>query len=252
MKINHLINAAAWSRQAGVFTASTALHRIRGRAFTLLELLVVMGLVAMLSLVLLGGIRQHGKATALQSAQALLANLATAARTQALTSGQSCRILIHVDPLTTSEPNRYLRYVVLQLQTAAGWQVISDSFLPEGVYVVPGNFSVMPGGLFATSSTVPWAKIDGSDLRSTALRANQITVEAVDDASVEQWVGITLSANAGTLQSGDIILAAGRRRPPGSYVPGDAPIELENPADVRGLTLSAYGVPALINTRTSF
>jgi hypothetical protein len=33
---------------------------------------------------------------------------------------------------------------------------------------------------------------------------------------------------------------------------GDAPITLENPANVRGLTLSSYGVPALINARTSF
>ena len=45
---------------------------------------------------------------------------------------------------------------------------------------------------------------------------------------------------------------AGRFRPPGTYQPGESPVELDNPENVRGLTLSAYGVPALINTRASF
>jgi len=36
------------------------------------------------------------------------------------------------------------------------------------------------------------------------------------------------------------------------YPPGDSPIELENPEEVRGLTLSAYGLPTLVNDRTSF
>ena len=51
---------------------------------------------------------------------------------------------------------------------------------------------------------------------------------------------------------GDIILAAGHVRPPGSYLAGESPVELESPENVRGLTLSSYGVPVLINARASF
>ena len=221
-------------------------------AFTLLELLVVMGLVATLSFFLVGGLRSGGKSAALKSAQAAMANLITVARMNAMASGQSCRILVNVDPTSTSEPRRYLRYIVVQVQTVDGWQTITDTFLPDLVYVVPGNFSSIPVGLFAVSATVPWSKVDGSDLRSTALRSNQITTEAVNSATAEQWAGITLSSIAGTVQSGDLILIAGHRRAPGSYTEGEASIELENPANVRGLTLSSYGVPALINSRTSF
>lgn len=224
----------------------------RGRAFTLLELLVVMGLMATLSFFLIGGLGGGRKAASLQSAQAMMANLISVARTKAMASGQSSRVMIHVDAASVTEPERYLRYVVVQVETPDGWQTVTDTFLPEGVYVVPGNFSPMPTGLFASSPTVPWTKADGSDLRSTALRTNQLTIETIGGVIAEQWVSVILSSNAGTLQSGDLILAAGHRRPPGSYATGEAPVELENPANVRGLTLSSYGVPVLIDARTSF
>ena len=211
-----------------------------------------MGLIATLFFFLIGGLRNGGKSAALKSAQAAMANLITVARTNAAASGQSCRILVNADPTSISEPHRYLHYVVVQVQTVDGWQTVTDTFLPDSVYIVPGNFSAMPVGLFAATANVPWTKADGSELRSTALRSNQITTEAINSVTAEQWVGITLSSIAGTVQSGDLILIGGHRRAPGSYAEGEAPIELENPANVRGLTLSSYGVPALINSRTSF
>jgi type II secretory pathway pseudopilin PulG len=221
-------------------------------AFTLLELLVVVGLIAALSFFLLRGLGGGGQSAALQSAQALMANLVTAARTKAMAGGKSSRVLIQVDATGSNQPLRYLRYVALQTQTGGGWQTITDVFLPDGVYVVPGNFSSIPAGLFATGTSVPWTKSDGSALRSTALRTNQITSETINSTEAEQWVSFTISASAGTAQSGDIILAAGRRRPPGSYQTGESPVELVNPENVRGLTLSSYGVPAFINARNSF
>ena len=224
----------------------------RWRAFTLLELLVVMGLMAAFSLLLIGRWENGGRATALKSAQALLANLVTVARTNALSNGRSARILVQVDPVRPGDPPRYLCYVVVQLNTVAGWQTVTDAQLPDGIYIVPGDFSSLPGGLFAPGGNVPWRKADGSDLRSTALRSDQIFPDTINGVVSEQWVGVVLSSSGGTLQSGDIVLATGRRKAPGSYADGDAPIELENPADVRGLTLSSYGVPAFINARTSF
>jgi hypothetical protein len=211
-----------------------------------------MGLVAMLSFLLAGGIASGGKSAALKSAQATMANLVGVARTQALASGRPCRILVHIDPAGASEPRRYLRYVVVQQELSSAWETVTDAFLPDGVYVVPGNFSPMPAGLFAATTAVPWTKADGSALRSTALRSAQITVEPVNDVASERWVNVELSANAGTVQSGDIVLTTGHRRAPGSYADGDSPIELENPGNVRGLTLSSYGVPELINARLSF
>ncbi len=220
--------------------------------FTLLELLVVIGLIAGLSFFIASGLSGGGRLAALQSAQSTLASLVTAARAKAMATGQSTRVLVHVDAASTTQPSRYLRYVAVQTQGSGGWQTLVETFLPEGVYVVPGNFSAIPAGLFAANTASLWTKADGSALRSTALRSNQISAETVSSPGAEQWVSLTISANAGTAQSGDIILASGRFRPPGTYQPGESPVELDNPENVRGLTLSAYGVPALINARTSF
>jgi hypothetical protein len=84
------------------------------------------------------------------------------------------------------------------------------------------------------------------------LRSGSITTEAINHAVAEQWVSFSISAAGTTAQSGDIILAAGRRRAPGSYASGESPVELESPEQVRGISLSAYGVPVLVNSRASF
>lgn len=224
------------------------------RAFTLLELLVVIGLIAALSLVLLGSFGSGGKSAALQSAQATLGNLVSAARTKALAGGGGARLLISIDPTSTNDPARFLRYIAIQEQIAGVWQPVPavEIFLPEGVYLVPGNFTSLPAGLFSTSAATPWTKSDSSPLRSTALRANQILSLALNSPVAEQWVSVSFASAGTTAQSGDLILATGRRRPPGSYSPGESPVELENPETVRGLTLSTYGLPALINDRASF
>jgi prepilin-type N-terminal cleavage/methylation domain-containing protein len=227
-------------------------HRRQSRGFTLLELLVVVGLIAALTAVLIGGLGGGGKSAALQSAQATMANLVTAARVKAMATGQSARVLVHVDQNSTAQPVRFMHYVALQVQVAGVWQLAADAYLPDGVYVVPGNFATIPAGLFATNTSAAWVKSDGSALRSTALRSNQITAETINSATAEQWVSFSIAAAGTTAQWGDIILAAGKLRAPGSYTAGESPIELENPEAVRGVTLSIYGVPALVNGRTSF
>jgi hypothetical protein len=140
------------------------------------------------------------------------------------------------------------------MQVSGVWEPVPavEIYLPEGVYVVPGNFTSIPAGLFATGTAVPWTKSDNFPLRSTALRANQVISLTLTSPVAEQWVSVSFASAGTTAQSGDIVLAAGHRRAPGSYSPGESPVELENPETVRGLTLSTYGLPALINDRASF
>ena len=226
-------------------------HR-RVRAFTLFELLVVIGLIAVLSFILSPKFGAGRQSAALQTAQAMLFNLISAARTKAQATGQSSRMLIQVDPVSYGQPLRYLRYLAVQTQNPSGWTIFAEAFLPEGIYIVPGNFNALSTGVFSVELSAAWVKSDGAPLRSTALRSSQVIYEAINGYVVEQWVSIIISATAGTAQSGDLIVASGQFRNPGAYAVGESPIVLVDPASVRGLSLSAYSIPTLIDNRSSF
>lgn len=236
--------APCMARRAG------ASHRIR--AFTLIELLVVIGLVAGLSVLLFTGLDSGGKGNALRSAQASLAGIVTVARTNAVSSGQTCRVMINIDPTSVGTERRFLRYLVVQTEVLGAWQTIADLYLPNGVYIVPGDFADLPAGLFA-EGVGAWTRVDGTTvLRSSALRENQISTEAINAPVAEKWVRFSIAGAGGTGQSGDLVLASGRDRAPGAYAPGESPVSLPNREQVCGLTLSAYGLAVLIADRASF
>lgn len=221
------------------------------RGFTLLELLVVVALVGGLAAFLLGNLGRGRSATALRSGEAIFANLVAAARTRAMSSGQPTRVLVHFDSRQTAPPARFLRYVVMQAFDGTRWETATSAYLPEGVYVVPGNFPILPAGLFEEGAA-SWIKSDGAPLRSTAFQSGNIIVEAVDSAVSEQWAFFSLAAAGTTAQSGHIVLASGSIRAPGLFATGDSPVALTHPEAVRGLKLSQYGVTTLIDDRASF
>jgi type II secretory pathway pseudopilin PulG len=229
-------------------------------AFTLLELLVVIGLIAGLSFVLFAGLQGGGRTAALQSAQATVAQLVSAARLKAAASGRHCRVLVANDP---AETDRYLRFLVLQQATDPGanpanWRSVQSVWLPADIYVVPASLTA-PAGLVADATG--WRRVSepGEELRSGVFQ-NQATVHALEGDSVARtWTGVCFTP-AGTLAPLDSgppprglwVLAPGVRRAPGTYAAGESPVQLVEPDTVRGLVLSAYGVPALLNGRGAF
>lgn len=224
-----------------------------GRGFTLIELLVVVALIAILTGFLLGGLPGGGKAVALQSAQATLANAVAAARTRARASGRPVRLLVNIDAAARSAPSRFLRVLVLQRQDGSAWTTVAELSLPPGVGLVPGNFSSIPSGWFDPADSASWRRIsDGGTLRSTALREGEIVSIAADGDETSRWCGITFAAAGTTLQTGDLVLTLARTRSPDSFQSGESPIQLENPEAVRGLSLGTYGVVTLIDDRNGF
>jgi hypothetical protein len=221
-----------------------------------MELMVVVALVAGIAVFLFDDLGGGGRTTALQSAQAEVANLIVAARTRALATGRPTRILVHIDPRGARQPARFLRCLVVQMAVPGDWENVVEVYLPGGVYVVPGNFDAtpLPAGLFSDPAAPGWTRPDGAALRSTVLRddSTHITLEAIGGAATERWANFSFTDAGTTGQSGDLVLTTGKRRPPGTYAEGESPIELDNPAAVRGVTLSAYGVPVLIDGHDSF
>ena len=160
-------------------------------------------------------------------------------------------------------PERYLRHLVLQLARQAGsspadWDTLATVTLPEGVYVMPSSLT-QSGGLVANPAD--WKRVTdpAADLVSDLFTSQSLSVLLEGDASAQLWTGVGFTPN-GTLAAlgggqppkGALVIALGVRRPPGSYQPGESPVQLGSPHAVRGLILSAYGVPALLGERSSF
>lgn len=217
------------------------------RGFTLIELLVVIALIAGFAAFLVGaGGLGGGKSASLQSAQSTLANLIVAARTRAMSTGQNARVLVDITPTGDLAADRYLRYFVLQTYDGANWTTVSDAYLPAGAYLVPRDPTAVSGLLPAD---VSWTRpSDGTTLRSSSLRSASELVATINSAVSETWSAITFTPAGTTANSADLVIALARPTPDNAA----SPIQFEAPERVRGLTLSAYGVPALINGRESF
>jgi prepilin-type N-terminal cleavage/methylation domain-containing protein len=228
--------------------------------FTLLELLVVIGLIAALAAVLVGGLGGGGRGAAVQSGQATMTALITAARTRAAATGRKTRLLVGADPASAT---RYLRHAVLQLAREPGaspadWDTLVEVDLPDGVYIAPPSLTAM-GGLVA--SVAEWKRTTdpSAELASDLFQNQAVPVALPGDATAEAWMGIAFTPNgtlagigAGLPPKGYLVVAAGIPRPPGSYPPGGSPVQLIKPGAVRGIVLSAYGIPALLNERSAF
>ncbi|HWL14694.1 MAG TPA: prepilin-type N-terminal cleavage/methylation domain-containing protein [Opitutus sp.] len=220
------------------------------RGYTLVELLVVVALIAGLAAFLFRGIGGSGGGASLQTGQALLTNLFIVARTKAVATGATTRVLVQVDPSIRDD---FLRICAVQIARAGGWETVMETRLPEGIFVVPGNVPSLPAGMFDERDAAGWIKADGSTpLRSTALRAGAVVTAVVGAGTDAQWATVSFAAAGTTAQAGDIVLAPGRRRPPGTVSAGASPIVLEQPERVRGLALSTYGLVTLIDERASF
>lgn len=227
------------------------------RAFSLLELVVVIGLIAVLASLLFAGIGGGGKAAAVHSAQATLANLFSAARTKAPAVNRKVRLLLNTDP---QQPERYLRLLVLQVGRQAGtsptdWDTVQSVTLPPETGVVPASLA----GLVADPAAWKRPSDSTADLASD-LFANQVLSYALEGDPTEQtWSGVAFTPN-GTLAAlaggpppkGYVVVARAQVRPPGTFVAGEPPLQLVNPEGVCGLVLSAYGVPALLAERSAF
>jgi prepilin-type N-terminal cleavage/methylation domain-containing protein len=228
----------------------------RARAFTLLELLVVVGIIALMSGILGLGLGAD-RSTAVHGGQALVEDLLTAARLKAAATGRKVRVLVNVDPAI---PDRYLRRWVLQLGRQPGasptdWDTLHGFTLPRGVYVVPASLDGLVG------DTAPWQRPSdpGAQLTSDLFEGQMISVAMEGESTVQLWAGAaftpngTLAALAGGLPpKGIIVIACGRERLPGTFSTGAPPVELFDPERVRGVVLGAYGIPAPLNDRAAF
>lgn len=235
--------------------------RSSGDSFTLIELVVVVGLIAAISYFVVGGFVGVGNSTALQSAQATVANSVTAARLRAVATGKRTRILLPVD---YTDSGRFLRVLVLQavrdpFASSVVWDTVMRFPLPDGVYVCPRDPSTFAGLL---ASGFDWSRrpISLEALGSSAFAGSPVTIDLQDGEPAVSCEGVSFTER-GSLAKIDgsgwslsslppvIVVVNGQRQ---SLSAGNLPVVLRNPDGARGVMVSVNGVPALIDQRSSF
>jgi len=136
---------------------------------------------------------------------------------------------------------------------------VQTATLPADVFVVPASLTSAAG---LVTDPAGWKRVSdpSEDLVSSVFLNQSITFALEGDAIARQWAGVCLTpngtltrlGNSGTPPRGVLVVATGMLRVPGSYATGQSPVQLGSPETVRGLVLSVYGVPALLNDRNAF
>lgn len=215
----------------------------REAGFTILELLIVLGLVAALTFVISVTLTGGRKAVALEAGQASLVQLVTSARTRALAANTTVRLLIR----NRVSAQDYRRMIVIVQDVSGTWQAVDSVVLPENIYVLPYRTRI-PAGMYPVASE--WRNAANTEvLGSSAL--NGSLVDFAFDAGTESWEYFGFTAN-GTVQpsQGSLIVAVGR--PVSPTATSDSPVVMTDPSAARGVQISTYGLPRLINDRTGF
>ena len=213
-------------------SSSSGIH-----GFSLVELVIVMGLVVVLGAGYAFGGRGGGSdGLALRSAQAQLASLLEVARAEAVSRQAPVRLFIHAAPPPIGDADKYLRCLELAAEsTNSGgqWVAIGEPvFLPRGIIVLPPT---VPSSLVKPGITWP----DGPGAIASAA-AGAVDC-SLDDRKIGEAYWVEFAPDGGIdPAAGKLLLATARIA--GSNLPC-----LDNPDAVRGLRLYASGSMSWIN-----
>lgn len=208
------------------------MNRRKEHAFTLIELLAVIGMMAVIMGVLSFSFRGGGQAVGLQNAQAMCSSMVSAARGKAALTGRDARLILVSEATSTTD---YLRRLAVQHQDESGnWLPPDQSiFLPKGVCVVPP-------GTVPVVDEVSW----GTAEQSSFTGPNLSTSVTVDGTPVSCWY-ISFTSRGTVAGSGiQIVLSTVRFDAVG--------FAFDNPSNMRGLKVSSYGVQTLISDADGF
>lgn len=204
------------------------------RAFTLLELIVVIGVMAILAGILFSATNLNQQSAPLESAQQLLSQAFSNARAQAILKRNRARVLIYAeDPSTDDSPEKFLRYFKIVVETEIGsdeWEItLKGEFLPESTYLIPDRKTI---------------NINWPDNRPDSYHPTGLVSLKMDDSStgsaLKTWISYTFNST-GRLSglSNQIVLSTGHLM--------DNGLEFDKTSAIAGIKFNSYGLEFLVN-----
>jgi prepilin-type N-terminal cleavage/methylation domain-containing protein len=240
---------------------STTRQSSARRGFTLIELLVVIGLIAVLSAGLGVALSTGGKGTALQSAQGTVNSLLSGARGQAAVRQADAAIMVNITPTSDG----FLReFYIATENTSNRWVITGDPVrIDRDVYLVP---PATGSGLSSTEVDFDTTNGSWTDLTSTAYEttggdialylADGITRLEDDDGTDLDFRIVQIFNPRGTVDTTSparpaspevmkLVLSSAER--------GANPVlKFNKPQEVRGVLITDYGIPLLVNEAVAF
>lgn len=213
--------------------------------FTLIELIVVIGIIALL-VGALGLALGNTGATSLATAQNTLATLVGTARAQAAVRQTEARVLVYATRPPSGDTEKYLRYARVVTAATPGvtgtgaiWTAVGTPVaLPRGVYLVPTPIT----GLVA--SGIIWPANPSPTSTLIAVARYNITNEPAT-AAADTYLALEFSPN------GTVLPAAAKLAVATATIANGLP-QFDNAGAVRGLLVRTSGAVTRVNDAGSF
>ncbi len=244
------------------------------RAFTLVELLIVIAVIGILAGSLAAVLRTGDKGPALQAAQATLSGFVSAARAQAALGNTNATLVIWAN---RDDPETYLRRAAVAVRVDTNDDGEFDDYaiqgdiqdLPRGIFFVPEDAGInLPAKLeplvdWRTPVTLVYTESQASGNGTTSSSTSGKGFKRFEEGSTPQWQNdpdaptsyyesisfdpygslATPTVNYMAVAPGDIAVG------PSS---SDRGVIFRASDNVRGLKLSAYGLPIQLNEKAAF
>jgi len=219
------------------------------RAFTLIELLAVIGIIVFVAAGIGLALNDTG-GSSLAGAQNSLATLVGQARAQAAVNQTEARLLIYAVRPPSGDAEKYLRLLQVFVNTSANsasqtWSPVGTPvFLPRGIYVVPQSTTgLLPTGVVWPANPAPVS------LLGTAGNPGQPVGTAFNGAATVFFVEFRPdgSVNAGTVPISPYLKLAVASGTLTNNIP-----QFTNSAAVRGLIVRPTGAISFVNDVSSF